>query len=320
MMSSRLRYSIQGLGFCKVHYNFQNLHLYSTKSPNQSNNSSPNQDYSNYLIIYLGFSPQQALSTSTKFRSKNGNYFNFSDNANSVVNLFKQYGFNDTHIKKIVSFYPRILACNVDKTLIPKFKLLQDHGFSGSNLVSVISSRPSLILRNMYPIPDLRAILVIRNSILQHPEPVLKNTQFFRNILVKVEEELGIPRNSGAFLYGIFLLSKSSKKLIESKCQLLKSFGWTEYDAKVGFFDDREYLATRAALLGYSIEKRLVPRYRVLVLKEKGLLDYNFYTAATKTEKQFLKILIEPFKKDAPGLLELYLSNKGCSNIDAISR
>ncbi|KAH9612828.1 hypothetical protein KSS87_014269 [Heliosperma pusillum] len=89
---------------------------------------------------------------------------------------------------------------------------------------------------------------------------------------------------------------------------------------ELGFKPD--YLAKHAALLGYNLENRMVPRHRVLlVLKEKGLfLDYNFYTAIIKTEKQFLKILIEPFKDDAPGLLQLYQSNKGYSNTDAISR
>ncbi|KAH9610405.1 hypothetical protein KSS87_015223, partial [Heliosperma pusillum] len=188
-------------------------------------------------------------------------------------------------------------------------------------------------------------INVIRNSILQHPDSYLRNTELFRNILVRVEEELGIPRNSGMLLYGMHFLCTSSKKIIESKCQLLKSFGWTEYDVsvlmrrhppifqmseenirkKLGFLMAElgykpEYLATHSVLLGSSLEKRMTPRYRVLlVLKEKGLLDYNFYTAIIKSEKQFLKIFIEPFKEDVPGLLELYQSHKGCSNIDAIS-
>ncbi|XP_074311913.1 transcription termination factor MTERF15, mitochondrial-like [Silene latifolia] len=386
MLSIRCKSSIQ-----VVHYvnNFQRFNFYSTKSPNQTIKS-PNQSYTNYLVNNLGFSHQQALSTSTKLRSKNPDYFKSSDNANSVVDFLKQYGFDDTHIKKVVSSYPQILASNVDKTLKPKFKLLQDHGFSGSDLVSIISSSSaSLVSRNMdHIIHDLRGIMgsnenlikffrrshffmnssgllnlnsniallineygldigVIRNGILQYPGPYLGNTDIFRNLLVRVEEELRIPRNSGMFLYGIRLLSSSSKQIIESKCQVLKSFGWTEYDVselirrnphalliseenirqKLGFLMTElgykpDFLAKHAVLLGCSLEKRMVPRHRVLlVLKEKGLLlDYNFYTAIIKTEKQFLKTLIEPFKEDAPGLLELYQGNKGCSNIDAIAR
>ncbi|XP_074310245.1 transcription termination factor MTERF15, mitochondrial-like [Silene latifolia] len=378
MASIRLKYSVQVVYHL---HNFHHLHLFSTKSPNLP--------FTNYLVNNLGFSHQQALSTSTKLPSKNTNYFKSSDNADSVVHFLKQHGFDDTHIKKVVSSHPAILASNVDQTLKPKFKLLQDHGFSGSDLVSIISSSPLFVKMHMdHIIHDLRAILgsnenlikvfrkthvfmgtsglvnlnsniavltnkygvdiqVIRNSVLKHPQSYLRNTQFFQNVLVRVEEELGIPRNSGMFFYGVDLLCTFSKKTIDSKCQLLKSFGWTKYDVselmrrqpnalllseenirkKLDFLMTElgykpEYLATRSVLLGYSMEKRLAPRHRVLlVLKEKGLLlDYNFYSAAKKSEKQFLKIFIEPFKEDAPGLLELYQSNKGCSNIDIIPR
>ncbi|XP_074320228.1 uncharacterized protein LOC141657018 [Silene latifolia] len=386
MLRIRCKYSVQIV--YNLHNNFQNLHLYSTKSPNQ-NPKSPNQFYTNYLINHLGFSDEQALSISTKLHSKNGNYSKFTNNANSVVDFLKQQDFDDAHIIKVVSCYPRILAANIDKTLKPKFKLFQDHGFYGSALVSFMSSSPSCFRRNMDMdhFNDFRTILgsneniikffrraqfymttsgmknfnsniallnneygvdieIIRNGILQRPRPFMRTSIFFRNVLVRVEKELGIPRNSGMFLYGIQLLCSSSKKRIESKCQLFKSLGWTEDDVselmrrnplvfiiseenirkKSGFLMTElgykpDYLATHSVLLSLSLEKRMAPRHRVLlVLKEKGLLDYNFYTAAKKTEAQFLKIFIEPFKEDAPGLLELYQSNKGYSNIDAISR
>ncbi|XP_074307405.1 uncharacterized protein LOC141642482 [Silene latifolia] len=380
MLSSRFKNSIQTFTF--LHINFHRLHLYSTKSPNRS--------FANYLVNSLGFSNEQALSTSTKLRSNNANDFKSSGNGNvdSVVDFLKRHGFDDTHLKKVVSGYPQILFASVDKTLKPKFKLLQDHGFSGSNLVTLVSSNPSFAGRHMdHIIHDLRVILgsnenllkffnrvlgfmttfalvnlnsniallnneygvdirVIRNGILQQPRSFFRDTEFFRNTLVRVEEELGIPQNSGMFLYGMYLLSKSSKKMIESKSQLLKSFGWTEYDVSelmrrspIAFLKSEEnikkklgylmtelgykpdFLVTHSALFTYSLEKRMAPRRRVLlVLKEKGLLDYSFYSAIAKTETQFLKILIEPFKKYVPGLLELYQSNKGCSDIDSISR
>ncbi|KAH9610406.1 hypothetical protein KSS87_015224 [Heliosperma pusillum] len=322
MLVSRCRYSIQSL--FSLHNNFQHLLLYSTNSPIQTT-ISPNQSYINYLINHLGFSHQQALFTSTKLRSKNVNYSKFSGNADSVVHFLKQHGFDDTNIKKVVSSYPPILASNVDKTLIPKFKLLQDQGFTGSDLVSVISSTPSFVRRHMNSIiHDLRAILgsnenimkllkrinyfmttsalvnlnsniallnneygldinVIKNDILMHPGPYVRNTEFFRNILVRVEEELGIPRSSGMFLSGLYLLCCCSKKKIESKYQVLKSFGWTEYDVselirrspyifqiseenmrkKLGFLMTElgfkpHYLAKHAALLGYNLENRMV--------------------------------------------------------------
>ncbi|XP_074311583.1 uncharacterized protein LOC141647340 [Silene latifolia] len=383
-LSIRCKYSIQTLS--SVH-NLQHFLFYSTKSPNQSIKS-PNQSYSNYLVDNLGFSPQQAHTTSTKLRTKNGNYSKFSDNANSVVDFLKQHGFEDIHIKKVVSSHPIILACNVDKTLKPKFKVLQDHGFSGSNLVSVISTNPSFVSRNLdTTIQDLRAVLgtnenltklfrrpncyittpglenlvsnvallineygfdinVIRKSILREPLCFMRKPEFFRNVLVRVEEELGIPRISGMFLYGVHLLSCLSRECIELKCQALRSFGWTEYDVselmrrgpiaflrseesikkKLGFLMtelgyDPDFLAKHSVLFTFSLENRMLPRHRVLlILKEKGLLDYKFYTAITKTETQFLKTLIQPYKEAVPGLLQVYQNSKGCSKVEAVSR
>ncbi|XP_074311914.1 uncharacterized protein LOC141647573 [Silene latifolia] len=377
MLSLRCKNSIQTFSFL---HNFYRFHLYSTKSPNQS--------FANYLVNNLGFSHQQALSTSTKLPSKNTNDFKSSDNANSVVDFLKQHGFDDTHIIKVVSSCPKILASNVHQTLKPKFKLLQDHGFSGSNLVSVITSSPSFVTRQMDTIiHDLRAVLgsdenltklfrksnaftttsalenlvsnvallnneygvgihVIRNSIVKQHACFLRKPEFFRNVLVRVEEELGIPRTSGMFLYGLYLLSGFSKECIESKCQALRSFGWTEYDVselmrrgpnaflssaesikkKLGFLMtelgyDPDFIASHSALFTYSLETRMVPRHRVLlILKEKCLLDYNFYTAIIKTETKFLKTLIEPYKEAVPGLLKVYQNSKGCSNVEAVLR
>ncbi|XP_074281164.1 uncharacterized protein LOC141606069 [Silene latifolia] len=385
MPSIRCKYSVQVVEYYL--HNLQPLLHYSTKSSNQIPKS-PNQSYINYLVDHLGFSNQQVHSIFTKLPYEYGNFSKFSINANAVIHFLKQHGFDDTHIRKAVYSYPKILSANVDQTLKPKFQLFQDHGFSESDLVSVISSSPLIVSRHMDPIiPHLKAILGntdnlttffrkthlligpstlanlnsniallnkeygvdikdIRNDLLRFPGIYLKNTESFQNIVVRVEKELGIPRKSGMFRYGIRLLCTSSKKVIESKCQVLKSFGWTEYDVselmrrspptfllseenirkKLGFLMTElgykpDFLATHAPLLSLSLEERLTPRHRVLlVLKEKGLLDYNFHTAAVKTEKEFLKILIEPFKEDAPGLLELYQSNKGCSNIDTISR
>ncbi|XP_074281141.1 uncharacterized protein LOC141606054 [Silene latifolia] len=219
--------------------------------------------------------------------------------------------------------------------------LRKTHLLIGSSALGNLNSNIAL-LNKEYGLD----INVIRNVILQSPRSYLMDTEFFQNILVRVEKELGIPRNSGMFTYGIRLLSGCSKNVIESKCQVLRSFGWTEYDVselmrrnpiifqiseenfrkKLGFLMTElgykpDFLATHSTLLGFSLEKRLAPRHRVLlVLKEKGLLDYNFYLATKKSEEEFLRILIEPFKEDAPGLLELYRTSKGHSNIDTISR
>ncbi|KAH9624439.1 hypothetical protein KSS87_021732, partial [Heliosperma pusillum] len=112
------------------------------------------------------------------------------------------------------------------------------------------------------------------------------------------------------FMYGIHMLCSLSEKSIKSRRQVFKSFGWTDFHIselvrrsppailpseetnrkKLDFLMnelgyDPDYLATHSALFTYSLKKRLMPRHRVLrVLKEKGLLDYKFYSASLKNE------------------------------------
>ncbi|KAH9605919.1 hypothetical protein KSS87_021731, partial [Heliosperma pusillum] len=112
------------------------------------------------------------------------------------------------------------------------------------------------------------------------------------------------------FMYGIQLLGSLSEESIKSRRQLFKSFGWTDFHIselvrrnpsaflpseetnrkKMDFLMNElgynpDYLAAHSALFTYSLNNRLMPRHRVLrVLKEKGLLGCNFYSASLKTE------------------------------------
>jgi len=69
------------------------------------------------------------------------------------------------------------------------------------------------------------------------------------------------------------------------------------------------YVLQRPAILGYSIEKRLMPRHCVLrILKAKGFLskEISFYYAVNITEESFLEKFLLPYNKSVPGLIEAY--------------
>ncbi|CAL5043690.1 unnamed protein product [Urochloa decumbens] len=70
-----------------------------------------------------------------------------------------------------------------------------------------------------------------------------------------------------------------------------------------------EYIAHRPALLTYSLERRLMPRYYVVkFLKENGLLeqDRSYYTAVQVSENVFMEKFICPYKEAAPSLAQDY--------------
>ena len=70
-----------------------------------------------------------------------------------------------------------------------------------------------------------------------------------------------------------------------------------------------EYIAHRPAMLNYSLDGRLRPRYYVVkFLKENGLLhrDRDYYYAVAVTPKVFMEKFIFPHNETAPHLAEDY--------------
>lgn len=121
----------------------------------------------NYLVNSLGFSRGEAISTSTKVtRSKS------TGNPQSVLNFFEKSGLDKTHIGKIVSAVPKLLVCDVDKTIKPKLDILQQLGLSGSDLVKVITGSVS-ILKSL-EVSDLEFCISYLRKILGSDEYVVK--------------------------------------------------------------------------------------------------------------------------------------------------
>ncbi|KAK9734262.1 hypothetical protein RND81_04G127000 [Saponaria officinalis] len=355
---------------------FRPLQLHSTSSilPNQVIPS-----IACYLVQNLGFSHPQSLATSSKLAhyrrcdgSKKLNFTYFASNANLVIDLLKDYGFNQDQIRILISYDPRFLSASVEKTLKPKLKFFKDEGFSESDLVQVLCENPSILKsglnsRIVPTIHALKEIIVcyddvilflkksprwavfssvskylvknvallqsygivpienIRKQLISRPNTFLKNSKSFEDIAIRVEQKLGIPRQSGSFMYGIHLLCTNSEKNIESKMEVMESFGWKKSDIltlcrqcplclafsealikrKLEFLVNETglkpaYIASNFVLLTCSLEKRVMPRHKIVsVLKEKGLIKANAYLdgAVRLSESRFLNKFVLPFEE-----------------------
>ncbi|XP_021766756.1 transcription termination factor MTERF9, chloroplastic-like [Chenopodium quinoa] len=374
----KIRSNFNGVQFLNFIHGFPHLLLYSTSTSSSSSfTTEVNSGFTNYLVDFLGFSKQQALSTSTKLAQrrlrqgrKKGSEFYFVENANSVITFFKQIGLEQSHIRNVVVSEPQILLCNVDRTLIPKIQAFHNIGFSGSDFGELIRVNPftfflgshsrivpaiqalreiigceHLVIRFLKKSRRLRLSYVpkllqpnvallrsygisiesIRKYLLRDVSPFLQNVEFFENAVIKVEEELGISRESPQFYAGLYLLTRNSEKTIESKRKVFRSFGWTESDIatlsssipfllalseatikkKLDFLMNElgyepSYLLKRCNLLTCSLGKRILPRHNTLiVLKEKGFIkmDYLLESSLSMTESRFLKKFVLPFKE-----------------------
>lgn len=223
----------------------------------------------------------------------------------SRLQFWRNYTGNDVDVLKIISRNSRILQLDIDNVVQPSIKLLKDYGLSDA---------------------DVRRLwLSACSESLKSPDSIKK--------LIEDTEAFGFARKSRTFLLALPVVSRCNGDTIVKKLTFLKnSYGCSEEEVQTAFkkFPNlvtlsenmlkskmdfllgsagvtKSYILSRPALLGYSLEKRLVPRHHVLsVLKIKGLNEgTGFYGAVTLSEKDFLEKFVMPYK-EVPELEELY--------------
>nr|TKW20517.1 hypothetical protein SEVIR_4G094400v2 [Setaria viridis] len=159
-------------------------------------------------------------------------------------------------------------------------------------------------------------------------------------------DELGVPRTSRIFKYAVSLVACNSKEKVAAKLVFLKRIlGGSESDVytamskmpsilsiseenitrKIEFLVNEvgmepQYILERIVLLGYSLEKRLLPRHRVMqALHAKGLLNsnMNLFSLAIIGEEAFILKFIDCHKDKVPGLAAYYA--KACADFFCFS-
>ncbi|KAF8660780.1 hypothetical protein HU200_057366 [Digitaria exilis] len=151
------------------------------------------------------------------------------------------------------------------------------------------------------------------------------------NEIVLRAEELGVPRSSPMFSQAVFVAASNSKETVAAKLEFLKrTLGVCESEVstavskmptilglseecllpkiqflikEVGF--EPQNIVDRPILLGFSLEKRLMPRHRVMkALQAKGLLSSNmsFCSLLSYGEQDFKLRYIDCHKDSVPGL------------------
>nr|XP_043614576.1 uncharacterized protein LOC122586662 [Erigeron canadensis] len=325
-----------------------------------------------FLINSLGFSKDESFSVSTKL-----SHLKSTQNPISVIGFFKNCDLDNTQIKNIVRFSPKILTANVDKTLEPKLRAVQDLGLSGSGLENLfrksrnISSKKlsdnviflrellgsdakvckvlqrtwlslseqkmshNLQILNKYGLSNAK----MKTLVLQDPNVLLTKSKYLESSIKKVEPVFGIRPNSPRFGDGIEMIVSMSKSTLERKLQIFRSFGWLDSDiltmtrtspfclkrseaklkVSLNFFMNElgftaAYVATHPKLLVYSLEKRVMPRNKVLqILNDKKLLKskYSLCTGISLSEKKFMKYFVFPYQECVPHLYEVYTNASG---------
>ncbi|KNA20139.1 hypothetical protein SOVF_055130 [Spinacia oleracea] len=247
---------------------------------------------------------------------------------------------------EVVKVNPSILLLALNSKVVPAIQALKEIMGCDLHVIAILKKSrgkrfycisrnlvPNVALLRNYGIP----IESIQKYVLKLSTALVQKTELLKDVVIRVEEKLGIPRDSPQFLFGIHLLSSLTEKNIQLKREIFKNFGWTESDVvtlfrkcptcfglsvasikkKLDFLMNElnyepSFLAMQSNLLTCSLEKRIVPRHKVLlVLKEKGLIkiEYSFITAVKLSESQFLKRFVLPFTE----VHEVYREHSGTS-------
>uniref|UniRef100_A0A0D9WNH0 Uncharacterized protein n=1 Tax=Leersia perrieri TaxID=77586 RepID=A0A0D9WNH0_9ORYZ len=150
--------------------------------------------------------------------------------------------------------------------------------------------------------------------------------------LVLRADKLGVPRHSGQFKYALATVTSVSQEKIDLRLETLqRALGCTEEQLRVAVVKhptllkasadrlraaaeflttevglEAEYIVHRPALLCYSLNGRLTPRYLVMkALREKGI-QVDYYSIVGMTEKQFRSTYIDRYKENFPALADVY--------------
>ncbi|XP_064958743.1 transcription termination factor MTERF8, chloroplastic-like [Musa acuminata AAA Group] len=324
-----------------------------------------------YLVSTCGFDPDQAAKA-----SKLVGRIESRHQPDSVLGLFKSYGFDNTQVKKVISTKPQWLLLDVEKTVAPKLRALQDLGFSCSDITQLVRSNNSVVSHKAQTIVSKIQLwqgLLGSNDVLvklwknnrwflgfsiekriqpnieilrdcgitgqklsmilrRHPRLIIQKAEVLKASIRDVEN-LGVACSSGMLIQTLKMLHSISEKNFKAHLEFFKGFGWSEDDflaafrkapTLVGFslkslqrkmeFLVNEvgcapsYLALRPVFLLMSLEKKLMPRHRIVTgLKSRGVCISNLSmsTYMKYPENKFLEKFINCYK-EYPELIELY--------------
>ncbi|XP_065869286.1 transcription termination factor MTERF8, chloroplastic-like [Euphorbia lathyris] len=177
---------------------------------------------------------------------------------------------------------------------------------------------------------------VVQRFLTLQPKSIFQSSEKLISAVNSVKN-LGFEPGGTMFIHVFRVMIQMRDSTLEKKILLMKSMGFSEKDILKAFkrfpqclayseenirktlhfyFNTiklkRQAIIVCPALLGYSIEKRVLPRYHALKLLEskkliKGIEKLEFIKIA---EKNFRVKFIDEFIDEVPGLLEFYLGMK----------
>ncbi|KAI9114248.1 hypothetical protein K1719_014898 [Acacia pycnantha] len=235
----------------------------------------------------LGMSAEVATKLSKTFKLKD------PDQPDSVLNLFRSYGFSDPQISKIVGFYPRVLLAKLEHNLLPRLRRAKVAFMNRSLFVEYVK-----FVKETGIEPSKAAFVVALIVVTQ----LRKSTW---ELKLDVFERCGWSRDVTLLAFSKFpnIMGMSEKKITSTMKFFVDEMGLQLED-----------IAGCPTILSYSMKKRIVPRWSVVkILKMMGLIkeSLSLNSVIIANEKKFLDDFVFKFQENVPRLLEIYRGELG---------
>ncbi|XVF82912.1 hypothetical protein PTKIN_Ptkin16aG0089200 [Pterospermum kingtungense] len=264
--------------------------------------------------------------------------------------FFYGRGVSRSKLASILSSNPYVLTCSLDNRIIPNFNYFKDLTGCDDKYVLVAYKRHPGVLQNNFPslvapnLALLRECGVVESNILSklvdHPRVFAASHEKFKRTVEEVKK-LGFNPLRQNFLSALQALMQMSKSTRDGKDYVFKEWGWSDEEIALAFWKlpfcmmlseykikaamsfyvntvgcKPSYIANRPVLLGFSLNKRLIPRWSLFqVLLSRGLVEKEISVRELfeSSEKDFFERFVIPYED--PQLLELYKQEVGSFKI-----
>ncbi|OAY49565.1 transcription termination factor MTERF8, chloroplastic [Manihot esculenta] len=259
------------------------------------------------------------------------------------LDFFYSIGVSRSDLARTLSSDPTLLTRSLENQIIPSYNFLKSILLSNERIVSALKRTTWIFLedhsKNLLPNIELLRGLCVPHScislLLTHfPEAVMQRHEEFGKI-VKEVKEMGFDPNKSTFVLAVHAMSGKGNKSIWKRCfEVYKRWGWSKDDILAAFRKHphcmmlsekkimkgmdffvnnmgwpSKVIAQLPVVLFFSLEKRIIPRCRVIrVLMSKRLIkdDLSLASVLLPVEKCFLERFVTKFEEEVPELLSIY--------------
>ncbi|KAJ4965843.1 hypothetical protein NE237_017692 [Protea cynaroides] len=257
------------------------------------------------------------------------------------LKFFHSLGISSCDLSKILSRDPRILFTSLDKKIIPVFTFFKGLVGTDENFVIALRHQTRFLRCDIQNLAQNIAILrengVSESKIVmlltKYPRSITRRSDRFNETLEKIKK-MGFNPATTIFVVAIQVIESMSKSTWKQKLKAYQRWGLSENEILLAFrlcpwfmilsekkiMSHMDFFVKRMGLesaviinnpviMGYSLEKRIVPRCSVLrVLTLKGLVkkDIKIGYLLNQSEKQFLGKFVTKNVREVPQLLDVY--------------